>query len=240
LLWIENSINGRGGKVFPLDNVASLYNWAKNRSLPIFLDGARLLNAIVATNRSPAEYGRMVDALTICFSKGLGAPMGSALIGSKAFIAEARRFRKWYGGALHQAGFIAAAALYALRNNVLRLADDHENAELFANTIRASGTVTMVRCETNIVLFDVAPLTTSAAEFVARAAESGVRLLSWSAAEVRAVFNMNVSKQSAQVAADRIAQLIKSYPGIAPKANSRRFMVSAVGVGTDRTNEVNL
>lgn len=131
LIWIENTINGHGGRIYPLDKLRDLSEYAQNSKLNIFMDGARLFNAIVATGIDPKVYGGMVTALTVCFSKGMGAPIGSVLIGSKDFVRRARVIRKWYGGAMHQSGFIAAAALFALDNNLVNLKTDHQNARSF-------------------------------------------------------------------------------------------------------------
>jgi threonine aldolase len=135
--------------------------------------------------------------------------MGSVLLGSHEFVDAARRFRKWYGGALHQSGPIAAAALWGLRHNLPRLAEDHGNARTFAAGLLATGLVSAEPPDTNIVVFDLLDLPCAPQEFVALAEQAGVRMLVWRAREIRAVFNLNVSARDACAAASIIAGLIE-------------------------------
>jgi threonine aldolase len=220
LIWLENTINGRGGKIFPISNMIEIADWAERHGLALYTDGARILNASVATGVPPDEYGRLTTALSLCFAKGLGAPMGSVLIGSNDFIDKARRFRKWYGGALHQSGIIASAAMYALKNNLSRLADDHAHARHFASGIRATGLVDVTEPDTNIVIFDVSWLSCSPQQFVDLAAAAGVRMLVWRATEIRAVFSLNVIRAQALAATDAVVALIE-------RVSARRRFVQA-------------
>jgi threonine aldolase len=128
LLCLENTIGETGGRVVPQARLAELADFAHEHGMRVHLDGARIWNAAVASGRTPAEVAAPVDSASVCFSKGLGAPVGSAVVGSAEFITSARRNRKLFGGGMRQAGIIAAGALYALRNNFDRLADDHKNA----------------------------------------------------------------------------------------------------------------
>ena len=207
LLWTENTINGRGGRIHPLPLLRELRGWSSRRGIPIFLDGARIMNAVAATNVSPAEWGQEVDAMSMCFAKGLGAPMGSVLIGSRDFIRTARNYRKWYGGALHQSGPIAAAAMWALKNNITRLPDDHENAKRFASILSQNELVSVSRPDTNIVIFDIGKLGCSPTQFVEMAGDTGVRILVWRKSEIRAVFSLDISINQALTAAHTLSRL---------------------------------
>ena len=132
LVCVENTANRGGGKVWPLEKLAEVKNTAHENGLKTHLDGARIWNAAAAMNIPESEIAKHFDSLSVCFSKGLGAPVGSALAGSNDFIMEARRFRKQFGGGMRQAGIIAAGALYALENNRERLKVDHDNAKMLA------------------------------------------------------------------------------------------------------------
>jgi threonine aldolase len=209
VIWTENTVNGLGGRVFPWGRLAELWVWAQHRGISVYLDGARVLNACVATGTRPEQFGGVTTAMSLCFAKGLGAPMGSVLLGSRAFIETARRFRKWYGGALHQSGPIAAAALWALQHNVARLEEDHANATALAAALAGTGLVSVTRPDTNIVLFDLADLACDAQEFVALAERVGVRLLIWRDREIRAVFSLEVSAEDSRAAASALCGLIE-------------------------------
>lgn len=154
LLSLENTI---GGKVLPLDYLAQARAFCDKNQLKLHLDGARVYNAAVALNVDIIEIAKHFDSMTICLSKGLGAPVGSLLLGSKALIAKARRIRKMLGGGMRQAGFLAAAGLYALNNNVTRLKDDHENARYLAQALNSLPGFSTERytVQTNIVLVDI-------------------------------------------------------------------------------------
>ena len=157
LVAIENTTNRGGGGVWDWNEVKRISDWCRSTSLPFHMDGARLFNALVHTNKSAAEIGPWFDSISICLSKGLGCPVGSFLIGSKAFINEAHRIRKRMGGGMRQVGLLAAAGLFALENNVKRLQIDHDNAKLLSNTLSSLPWVTAVYpTETNIVIFETA------------------------------------------------------------------------------------
>src|SRR5579872_4376734 len=132
LVCLENTHNRGGGRVFPIEKVRAISAWARKNGLIMHLDGARLWNAVVASGVPAAEWSRHFDTVSVCFSKGLGAPIGSALSGPRDFITRARRVRKLFGGGMRQAGVIAAAALYALEHHIDRLAEDHRNAQVIA------------------------------------------------------------------------------------------------------------
>lgn len=155
LLCLENTVNKAGGTLYRLDQMKALSKTARDNNLAIHLDGARLFNALVVTGDSAKEVGKQFDSISICLSKGLGAPVGSLLIGNGAFIKEARRRRKAFGGGMRQSGILAAAGLFALKHNVKRLEDDHLRAKDLAKGIAELSFVkNLTEVETNIVMFE--------------------------------------------------------------------------------------
>jgi threonine aldolase len=208
LIAIENTVNGAGGTIVPLDAMAELASFARRSGVPVYLDGARLHNACVATGVSPRAYAAEVYALSICFSKGLSAPFGSMLMGPADFIERARKYRKWYGGGLHQAGYMAAAALYAIQNNVDRLAEDHAAAHRLYQIVTATSPLCLREPQTNIVMMRCGHLGITAAEIVAAAHAAGVALIAWSADCVRAVTSRRVTTAMAETAGGVIAQVV--------------------------------
>ncbi len=209
LVWVENTVSTHAGKIFPLVTLEALSDWCQEAAMSLFIDGARILNACVGANIQPAKYASAADALTMCFSKGLGAPFGSILMGGKDFIARARRYRKWFGGGLHQSGFMAAAALYAIKNNVEQLMEDHKNAALLAGILRQEPRFSVKEGETNMIVFDVGALNMTASEFVQQAAAENVLLMEWRANEVRAVTSSNVNRELIVQAGHRLVNLAK-------------------------------
>jgi threonine aldolase len=156
LVCVENTTNKGGGACWDFEELEKVQKVAKENNLSFHLDGARLFNALVAKNETPEQYGRLFDTISICLSKGLGAPIGSILLGSKAHIAKALRIRKLFGGAMRQGGFLASAGIYALDNHVARLAEDHQKAKEIGEVLEAVSYVTEVALiETNIVIFYV-------------------------------------------------------------------------------------
>ena len=155
LVSLENTCNKGGGTTWNLEDIKAIKTVCKQNRLAFHLDGARLFNAIVANNHSPKDYGHLFDTISICLSKGLGAPVGSVLLGSKAHIHLARRYRKAFGGGMRQAGSLAAAAIYALDNNIERLAIDHERAKSIESVLNKLAWVkSIIPVETNIVIFE--------------------------------------------------------------------------------------
>jgi threonine aldolase len=174
---IENTHNAAGGIPWPHDELEAIVGTARDCGLRTHLDGARLANAAVATGRSAAEIGRLFDTVTLCFSKGLGAPLGAVIAGSHELMASARVEKHRFGGAMRQAGIVAAAALYALEHNVDRLAEDHARARALAEGWAAAGVpVDLSRVQTNFVQVDVGALGLRSDEGLARLAEAGVLL----------------------------------------------------------------
>lgn len=209
LVCIENTHNRGGGSILPLENVRAITQWAGTNGLAAHLDGARLFNASVATGIDPMQWSEGFDTVSICFSKGLGAPVGSALAGTSEQIKEARRHRKLMGGSMRQGGVIAAAALYSLENNIERLEEDHQNAKLIADAIRESQNLLLApdQVDTNIVIFDVSESGMSAGEFVEQLEQKGVRTLPFSQKHVRVVTHLDVNREMAEFAAQEIVGL---------------------------------
>jgi threonine aldolase len=206
LLALENTHNRAGGRVFPQDTVQRLADRARKLGLGVHLDGARIWNAAVATGESPAGLCAPADTVSACFSKGLGAPVGSVLAGNRGHIEEARRLRRMLGGAMRQVGVLCAAALHALEHHVPRLAGDHDNARRLAEGLAAAPGLQCesAQVETNIVLFDVAN-GGRASDFVARAAEHGVLLNATGPSRVRAVTHQDVDRAQVERAIEALA-----------------------------------
>ena len=156
LVCIENTTNKGGGACWDFSELEKLQKISKENNLAFHLDGARLFNALVEKNETPKQYGSLFDTISVCLSKGLGAPIGSILLGSKEHIEKALRIRKLLGGAMRQAGFLAAAGIYALDNHIERLASDHERAKIIGDVLSSCDFVTKVeKIETNIIIFYV-------------------------------------------------------------------------------------
>jgi threonine aldolase len=193
LVCVENSHNVGGGAVWPLETLAELSSAARQRGLAVHMDGARLWNASAASGIAERDYASHCDSVSVCFSKGLGAPVGSALVGSSVFINRARRFRKMWGGGMRQAGILAAGALYALRNHRQRMSEDHANARKLAAGLAEIRGVELIGTpfETNIVRFRVPGK--NAASVVAKMKKLNVLLLSTGTDTIRAVTHLQLS-----------------------------------------------
>ena len=196
---VENTHNFAGGTVLPLEDLRALRAWADTSGARIHLDGARLWNAHVATGTPLADYGRIADVLAVCLSKGLGAPIGSLMVGSADAVAEARVRRKRIGGGMRQVGVLAAAGAYALDHHVERLADDHAHARLLGEALGLDPE----DVQTNIVVVE----RPDAAGFVAAAAEEGVRIAAVGPRAVRMVTHLDVTRADAERAAAVLARL---------------------------------
>jgi threonine aldolase len=213
LVAVENTHNRGGGKIVPQIGILSIAKVVKERGLALHLDGARLMNAQVATGRSARELAAPFDSVSICLSKGLGAPVGSLIAGSKALVHRAHRRRKMLGGGMRQAGILAAAGLYALEHNVQRLADDHANARRFAEALaRLPGIVLdLASVETNIVIWDLSPeVPLDAAEFVKRARAAGLLLNAIGARRIRAVTHLDVDATACASGAEIAAAVLRA------------------------------
>lgn len=209
LVCLENTHNRGAGKVFPLENVTAICNWAHDAGLNTHLDGARLFNAKVATGHSLRELAAPFDSVSVCFSKGLGAPVGSCLAGSKEFVAKARRCRKLFGGGMRQAGIIAAGALYALDHQMDRLVEDHQHAKLLAQAVLASKHFQLLGTdvETNIVIFKVAPSLGTALEIVQQLRTEGILAMAFSKQSIRMVTHLDVNRSEIQRVCEALAKL---------------------------------
>jgi threonine aldolase len=197
LICLENTHNRGGGSVWPLDKIRAIRHYALSVGVPMHLDGARLMNACVATGLTPKDYAVYFDSCTLCLSKGLGAPVGSLIIGSKSFIERAHRFRKQFGGGMRQAGILAAAGIYALEHNVERLAEDHLNAKHLARGIADIDglEVDVNAVETNIVYFQVRKSGLTVPMLLERLKAEGVLMGGTGPSSIRAVTHLDVDKE---------------------------------------------
>jgi threonine aldolase len=208
LVCVENTHNRGGGKIWSIEQIREVAAAARKHSLQLHLDGARLWNASVATGIAEREYAAPFDTVSVCFSKGLGAPVGSALVGSRNLIERSRRFRKMIGGGMRQAGVIAAGALFALRNHRARLAEDHANARLLASGLaRIKGLeADPAEVETNMVRFRVRVM--PAERLVEGLRSRGVLVLAVGRDTIRAVTNLTVSAQDIEEAVGTVSALV--------------------------------
>ncbi len=205
MLVLENTHRSAGGRVWPLDEFAAVVETAREVGLAVHLDGARIMNASVAAGVAPSEWGRLADSVTVCFSKGLGCPLGAVLAGSADVIERAWQGKFLFGGAMRQAGIVAAAALYALDHHVERLADDHARARRLARGLDAAGVpIDADAVETNFVGVELGPLGLEAGDALARLRDHGVRLGGLRPGVLRAATHLDVSDEDV----DRAIELI--------------------------------
>ena len=209
LVVAENTINHAGGAVCTLAEMQKIKTVCVNHGLSFHLDGARLFNALVETKESTTDWGNTFDSISICLSKGLGAPVGSLLIGKKDFIKEARRYRKALGGGMRQAGFLAAAGIYALENNIARLADDNVRAKKLGGFLKNLPYVTDVRpVMSNIVIFDIDEKISSGAHFLNFLKENGVTAVLFGPQTVRFVTHLHITDEMIK-AVEKILETFK-------------------------------
>lgn len=193
IVCIENSCNRGGGKVFPIVNIQEIAEVCRQNELKLHMDGARLFNAMLAEGSAPKEHGKLFDSISICLSKGLGAPVGSLLLGSHNFIAQARRVRKVFGGGMRQAGYVAAAGLFALQHNIERLKEDHIHAQSLARKLAELPYIDLVfEQETNIVIFQL-DVSVDTAHFLAYLQQFGIIALIMGPRMVRFVTHLDIS-----------------------------------------------
>ena len=215
IVSVENTNNQSGGRVWQTDELEAVVATARELDLRLHLDGARVFNAAVALGVPAAEIGRHFDTVTLCLSKGLGCPLGALVAGSAELMARARRLKHLFGGAMRQAGIVAAAGVYALEHNVERLAEDHARARRLAEGLVAAGVpVDLEQVETNFVQVDVGPLGLDTSDALARLAEQGVGLsLTMHPTRLRAVTHLDVSDDDV----DRAIELIpRALGALAP------------------------
>lgn len=208
LVCAENTHNRGGGRVWPPAQLRAVAHTAHQHGLRGHLDGARLLNAAVATGLSAADLAAPFDSASICLSKGLGAPVGSLLAGSRDFVHRAHRIRKMLGGGMRQAGVLAAAGIWALDKHVDRLADDHAHARLIADRLRGLPGVRLDPPDTNIVIFDVEPPLPLAADLVSAARERGLLFFAIAPRRIRLVTHLDVTRDDCRRAADILGELL--------------------------------
>ncbi len=209
LVCLENTHNFGGGTIYPLEEILRIRLVADRHNMAMHLDGARLLHACVATGIEPAKYAQPFDSVSLCLSKGLGAPVGSMIAGSREFITRARKNRKMFGGGMRQAGILAAAGLYALEHHVERLAEDHANAKLLAEALADLPGIHLDprHVETNIVIMDISTSGLEPHEVQARLKEMGILLLPFGRGRLRAVTHLDVNRQGIQRAIEAFRRI---------------------------------
>ena len=202
LVSLENTSNRGGGSCYDFEEIKKIQHVCKANELVFHLDGARLWNALVAKKQTPLQYGQVFDSISVCLSKSLGCPVGSLLLGKKELIKKARRVRKVFGGGMRQAGFLAAAGIYALNNNVERLAEDHQHAKQIATSLATSKYVNhILPVETNIIIFETSESIT-APELVARLKEKGILGYAIAPNRVRLVLHLDITQQMVEYTID--------------------------------------
>ena len=207
LVEVENTVNRGAGACWDFEELKRIRMLCDSRNLGYHLDGARLFNAMAADGSKPEDYGALFDSISICLSKGLGAPVGSVLIGNKEIIRKGTRIRKVLGGAMRQAGYIAAAGIYALRNNVSRLTDDHRNAAALAAALKECSLTEKIQYGgTNLVIFTLKPPAT-ASDFLEKIRQRGILALKTGERSIRMVTHLDVSDEQIKEACEILATL---------------------------------
>jgi threonine aldolase len=195
LVSLENTSNRGGGSCYEMEDIINIRQACDDNNIKLHLDGARLFNALVAKKQSPAQFGKTFHSISICLSKSLGCPVGSLLLGNKEFISKARRYRKVFGGGMRQAGYLAAAGIYALDHNIDRLSEDHLHASQIAAALAQKDFVQEVYpVETNIIIFSLKQ-TISAKELVARFKDSQILVHAISSSQVRIVTHLDITPE---------------------------------------------
>lgn len=207
LVVIENTCNKAGGTYYTLNDIHPIHSLCKEKGLRLHLDGARLFNALIESGDSPSDYGQLFDTISICLSKGLGAPVGSLIIGDKEKMQHARRLRKALGGGMRQAGFLAAAGLYALKHQVDRLKEDHQKTQQLADTLSQLQFVKDIRpVKTNILIFDIDKSWGSADDLLRQLKEKDVLCSAFGPQTVRMVTHLDVSFEEI----DKVCDILKT------------------------------
>lgn len=210
LICLENTHNRGGGSIYPIDKIEGISRLARSKGLMLHLDGARLWNASVATGIKPHEYAKWADSVSVCLSKGLGAPVGSLVAGTKTFIDRVHRFRKMFGGGMRQAGIIAAAGIYALDHNLERLREDHQNAKRLALGLHEIKGVFInpEHVETNILIFDVAKTGMTPVEIKEALKKEGILILAVGKTQIRLVTHLDVSSEDMEIALNAFRKVL--------------------------------
>ena len=211
LICLENTHNRGGGSIYPIEKMAAIHRLAKSKGLLLHLDGARLWNASVAKGIDPKEYAQWVDSVSVCLSKGLGAPIGSLVAGSRTFIDRVHRFRKMFGGGMRQVGIIAAAGIYALDHHIGRLKEDHQNAKSLALGLQKFNGVSVdpERVETNIVILDVANTGMTSPQVVEAMKKERILIHAFGRTQIRLVTHLDVSSEDIEVALEAFEKVLK-------------------------------
>lgn len=212
LITIENTHNRAGGTIYPIDEIKETYDIASSRGIPMHLDGARIWNASIATSISVNEYSKYFDSVSVCFSKGLGTPVGSVLAGSKDFIKESRKYRKIFGAGMRQVGVLAAACLYALDNNIERLSEDHKNARILAEGLKnlPGIYIDMKQVQTNMVMIYVKHPKFTPESLYKAALEKGLAASPIDSERIRAVTHLDISEDQIMKAIDIYREILTS------------------------------
>jgi threonine aldolase len=213
LVCLENTHNRGGGHIYPLEKIRAIRQWTSAQGLLMHLDGARLWNAVVATGIHAHTWASFFDSVSVCFSKGLGAPVGSALAGPREFVTRARRIRKLLGGGMRQAGVIAVAALYALDHHIERLAEDHRNAQVISAAIADTPglRLTPPKVETNLIWMSVDRQLGTAKDVAAALKEHGILVHVPGPQSLRACTHLDVSAAQAERAAETIRKVVRQF-----------------------------
>ena len=210
LICIENTHNRGGGSIFPIARMREIYQLAKSKGLRVHLDGARLWNASIASGIEPHEYARWSDSVSVCLSKGLGAPIGSLVSGPNAFIDRVHRFRKMFGGGMRQVGILAAAGIYALDHHLKRLTEDHQNAKRLALGLKEIEGISIdpELVETNIVIFDVSQTGKNAPQIVEAMKKEKILTHAFGKTHIRLVTHLDVNREEIEVALSAFQKVI--------------------------------
>lgn len=199
LVSLENTVNRAGGSYYTINQIKPIHDFCQQNKLALHLDGARIFNALIETNEEPKQIGELFDSISICLSKGLGAPVGSLLLGSKPFIKQARRVRKVFGGGMRQAGLLAAAGLYALQNHVNRLKEDHLRAKVLEQElVKLSCVESVLPVYTNIIIFNLNKNMISGDDFEQKLAAQNVKISAFGKQTVRMVTHLDFNDEMLQ------------------------------------------
>jgi threonine aldolase len=209
LICLENTHNRAGGTIFPLEEIEKIYELAKKNSIKMHLDGARLWNAVIATGIPLHKWAKYFDSVSVCLSKGLGAPIGSVIAGGEDFIKKARRNRKMYGGGMRQVGIIAAAGIYAIENNFNRIAEDHRNARLLAERLsQIKGIqIDLQSVQTNIVVINIEKSKKDVSQVIEQLKNKGVLVVAFGKNKIRAVTHLDVDRNDILEAVEKFTEV---------------------------------
>jgi threonine aldolase len=211
LICLENTHNRAGGTIYPIEEIAKIHAKANEHKLKLHLDGARLWNAAIETGKSLKEYAAYFDSVSLCFSKGLGAPVGSIVAGSKEFIKKAHYYRKAYGGGMRQVGILAAACIFAVENHFERLSEDHRNAKFLAEGLSEvpSFDIDLNSVQTNIVIMDIVNESLDAFTIVDRLKDNNILAIAFGPRKIRFVTHLNISHEDIETCLRIIFRLFK-------------------------------